>query len=62
MAERGDRSKTAEQYYRTSGLRLKDNQDGTFTDQYGRVLEPYTNEHGKPDLKPVGLDRKGANH
>jgi hypothetical protein len=28
----------------------------------GTVLQPYTNEQGKPDLKPVGLDRKGANH
>ena len=54
--------KQAEQMYRTSGLRLKENPDGTFTDQYGRILQPYTNEKGQPDLRPVGLDRKGAQH
>lgn len=46
-----------------STLRLKVNGDGTFTDQYGRVLVGYTNEKGKPDFKPTGrVDPKGANH
>lgn len=46
-----------------STIRLKVNGDGTFTDQYGRILEPYTNEHGKPDYKPTGrVDPQGANH
>ena len=54
--------KQAEATYRTKGLRLKENPDGTFTDQYGRILQPYTNEKGQPDLRPVGLDRKGAKH
>lgn len=54
--------KAAEQHYRTSGLRLKENDNGTYTDQYGRVLEPFTNEKGQPDLRPVGLDPHGANH
>lgn len=44
------------------GLRLKDNQDGTYTDQYGRVLQRYTNEKGEDDLRPIGLDPKGARH
>lgn len=26
---------------KVTGLRLKQNQDGTFTDQYGRLLEKY---------------------
>ena len=51
-----------EQMYRTQGLRLKPNDDGTFTDQYGRILTPYTNDKGQPDLKPTGIDRKGARH
>ena len=46
----------------TKGLRLIQNADGTFTDQYGRVLQPYTNAQGKPDLRPIGLDPKGARH
>jgi len=54
--------KQAEQMYRTQGLRLKENADGTYTDQYGRILQPYTNEKGQPDLRPIGLDRKGADH
>jgi len=51
-----------EAMYKTQGLRLKANEDGTFTDQYGRILTPYTNEKGEPDLKPTGIDRKGARH
>lgn len=54
--------KEAQQHYRTSALRLKENPDGTYTDQYGRVLQPYTNEKGQPDLRPVGLDPRGASH
>ena len=42
--------KQAEATYRTKGLRLKENPDGTFTDQYGRILQPYTNEKGQPDF------------
>ena len=44
------------------GLRLIQNEDSTFTDQYGRLLEQYTNKQGKPDLRPIGLDRRGAKH
>jgi hypothetical protein len=46
-----------------STLRLRANGDGTFTDQFGRVLEAYTNEHGKPDYRPTGsVDPNGASH
>lgn len=46
-----------------STLRLRANGDGTFTDQYGRILVAYTNDKGKPDYKPTGgVDPKGANH
>lgn len=55
-------SEQAAVYFTSHGLRLKENEDGTYTDQYGRILQPYTNEAGKPDLKPVGVDRKGARH
>lgn len=45
-----------------SGLRLLRNSDGTYTDQYGRLLEEFTNDKGKPDLRPIGLDPRGARH
>jgi hypothetical protein len=47
---------------RPKGLRLKANDNGTFTDQYGRVLERYVNDKGQEDLRPTGLDPKGARH
>lgn len=36
-------------------LNLKQLQDGRFMDQYGRILETYTNKEGKTDLRPVGV-------
>jgi hypothetical protein len=36
-------------------LDLKPTGDGRWIDQYGRVLEVYTNSEGKLDLRPVGV-------
>jgi hypothetical protein len=48
--------------YKTQGLqliRLKvpggEVYTSRFGDQYGRILEEYTNSKGEPDLRPVGL-------
>jgi hypothetical protein len=45
-----------------STLRLRPNEDGTYTDQYGRLLERFTDKDGKEDYRPIGLDPRGANH
>ncbi len=50
---------------KTKGLRLKPCSDGNpqhWTDQYGRVLEVFTNDKGKLDLRPIGVDPRGAGH
>lgn len=39
---------------RVKGLRLK-RINGQIVDQYGRILEEYTNKQGKQDLRPVGV-------
>ena len=44
------------------GLRLIRNPEGNWTDQYGRVLQEYLDRTGKPDLRPIGLDPRGARH
>lgn len=50
----------------TRGLRLIPCSDGNpqhWTDQYGRVLEVFENrETGKRDLRPIGVDPRGAGH
>jgi hypothetical protein len=37
-----------------------DNHPQHWTDQYGRVLEVFTNDEGKQDLRPIGVDPKGG--
>ncbi len=37
----------------SKGLRLII-RDGQIVDQYGRILEEYTNKQGKKDLRPTG--------
>lgn len=34
--------------------------NGLYFDQYGRVLQEYTDKDDKPDLRPVGLKGKGG--
>jgi hypothetical protein len=43
-------------------LYLSRNADGTFTDQYGRLLAEYVNTEGQNDLRPVGIDPRGGAH
>ncbi len=38
---------------KSKGLRLII-QDSEIVDQYGRILEEYTNDKGKKDLRPTG--------
>jgi hypothetical protein len=45
---------------KSSGLRLKSIDDGKWIDQYGRILEEYTNAKGERDLRPIGIGH--ANH
>lgn len=40
---------------KTIGLYLRRDKDGRILDQYGRVLEEYTNSKGERDLRPVGV-------
>jgi hypothetical protein len=45
---------------KVKGLRLKRNNDGTFTTQYGVILSEYINSDGQNDLRPTGLDPRGG--
>lgn len=44
-----------------TNLDLKRLEDGRYMDQYGRILEEYTNPQGKRDLRPVGIGYRSGN-
>ena len=51
-------AKTLKQTFRTN-LELRELEDGLYVDQYGRLLEAYTDKKGQPELRPVGIYGKG---